>query len=138
MLPFHFFVYEKELKYYNEGRKNINKLLTEFSHWMERLRAVDDQEIPSRVKGSLQKYACNVAVALTGNYKRISKEVEQYMGGRVMQYSPVDEMINEAVDKAVNKVKVEKDIELKKMQEHYEAEIAKLKAECAAIKYKSY
>lgn len=107
LLPFHFFVYEKELKNYNSCKKDISKLMTKFDYWMGRLEAVDNQEIPSEVKGSLQQYAYNVLQALTSKYAVLYKEVEEHMGGRVMQYSPVEEMINKAVDKAVEKTKAE-------------------------------
>lgn len=111
LLPFHFFVYEKELKDYNSGKKDISKLMTEFDYWMGRLEAVDNQEIPSEVKGSLQQYAYNVVQALTGKYAVLHKEVEEHMGGRVMQYSPVEAKIIEVKKEA----KKEKDAEIAKL-----------------------
>ena len=48
------------------------------------------------------------------------------MGGRVMQYSPVEEMINEA--------KKQKDAEHKAIHEKDQATIASLRAEIARMK----
>ena len=85
--------------------------------------------ISSNVKGCLQQYAYNVALALTGKYKVVNKEVEKYMGGRVMQYSPVEELINEA--------KKQKDIVIAKKDAEIadkDAKIARLLDEMARLK----
>lgn len=132
LLPFHFFVYENDLKDYNSGRKDVKQLLADFDSWMNRLEAVDDQELPADVKGNLQNYAYKVALALTNKHEVLNKEVEEHMGGIVTQYSPVEELINQAVekavDKAVDKVTKEKDAEYSAKIESLLAEIARLKA----------
>lgn len=129
LLPFHFFVYEKDFEYYNNGSKDIKLLLAEFDYWLERLEQVDDKVLTADVKASLQEYTYNVAVALTHKYDVLGQEVRQYMGGIVTQYSPVEARIiravDEAVGKAVDKVTKEKDAEFAKQK----AEFAKQKAQ---------
>lgn len=95
-----------------------------FDAWMARLGAVDESVVSSFVKTNLYQYAIHVALALTSGYNDLHKEVEQYMGGRVSQYSPAEEMINKAL--------AEKEAELVKERAEKQAllaEIARLKVE---------
>ena len=101
LLPFHFFIYEKDLKVYNTNKEKLQELLCEFEKWISRMMQLDERELSQNVKDNLLRYARNVAVGLSHKFGVVREGVDVFMGGVVSRYSPVEHEIHDAVEVAV-------------------------------------
>lgn len=106
LIPFYIFNHESQFKQYNTNPESLEILKKEYGYIKNRLDQLDTEyKIDAYTRFTIIKMAKIVVENLAGRYKNVKEEVNEIMGGKILDYK-AKQIRNEGIEQGIEQANI--------------------------------